>query len=83
MPQATLTAPVLLQVSVQVSRLRNDLEASRADNIALVERLKYVQGYQSAGRSRKGVLLIVVSQQVCSGLPDGRQCTAACCTQAF
>lgn len=43
------------QVSVQVSRLRNDLEASRADNIALVERLKYVQGYQSAGRSRKAL----------------------------
>ena len=46
--------PVLLQVSVHISRLRNDLEASRADNIALVERLKYVQGYQAAGRSRKG-----------------------------
>ena len=83
--QAMLTVPVPLQVSAHVSRLRNDLEASRADNIALVERLKYVQGYQSAGRSRKGVLLSAVSQQVCAGLPDGEvqqgRCTAACCMQ--
>ena len=85
--QARLTVPVLLQVSVHVSRLRNDLEASRADNIALMERLKYVQGYQSAGRSRKGVLLAAVGQQVCAGLPDGGghqgRCTAACCLQTF
>ena len=74
--------PVLLQVSVHVSRLRNDLEASRADNIALVERLKYVQGYQATGRSRKGVLLVAVGPQVCAGLADGGvqqgRCTAAC-----
>ena len=85
--QVTLTVPVLLQVTVQMSRARNDLEASRADNIALVERLKYVQGYQSAGRSRKGVFLTAVGQQVCAGLPDSGvlqgRCTAACCTQNF
>ena len=82
-----LTMPVLLQVSVQMSRVRNDLEASRADNIALVERLKYVQGYQSAGRNRKGVLLSAVGQQVCAGVPDSgvlqSRCTAACCTHNF
>ncbi len=42
-------------LSADLKRARKDLEASRADNLALVERLKYVQGYQSAaGKARKG-----------------------------
>ena len=42
-------------LSADLKRARKDLEASRADNLALVERLKYVQGYQAAaGKSRKG-----------------------------
>jgi hypothetical protein len=45
-------------VSADLKRARKDLEASRADNLALVERLKYVQGYQAAaGRGRKGAFV--------------------------
>ncbi|KAK9803913.1 hypothetical protein WJX72_004650 [[Myrmecia] bisecta] len=43
----------LAQARAESSGLRQDLEASRADNVALVERLRYVQGYQAQTR-RKG-----------------------------
>ena len=45
-------------MSADLKRARKGLEASRADNLALVERLKYVQGYQAAaGRARKGAFV--------------------------
>lgn len=34
---------------------RSQAEATKADNIALLERLKYVQGYQAQPRTRKSV----------------------------
>lgn len=49
-------------LSADLKRARKDLEASRADNLALVERLKYVQGYQSAaGKARKGGFHILMT----------------------
>lgn len=45
----------IAQISTDLARVRKTLEASRADNLALVERLKFVQGYQDTGKSRKGV----------------------------
>ena len=49
-------------LSADLKRARKDLEASRADNLALVERLKYVQGYQSAaGKARKGGFYISIT----------------------
>ena len=44
----------IAQISAELARSRKGLEASRADNFALVERLKFVQGYQAQGKSRKG-----------------------------
>ena len=35
-------------------QLRRDLDSARADNVALVERLRFVQGYQSQQRRRAG-----------------------------
>ena len=53
-------------LSADLKRARKDLEASRADSLALVERLKYVQGYQSAaGKARKGARL---PRRPCSGI---------------
>ena len=44
----------IAQISAELARSRKGLEASRADNLALVERLKFVQGYQAQGKSFKG-----------------------------
>lgn len=44
----------LLQVREEGQSLRSQVEASKADNLALLERLKYVRGYQSSTRPRKG-----------------------------
>ena len=44
----------IAQISANLALARKALEASRADNLALVERLKFVQGYQDTGKSRKG-----------------------------
>ena len=35
-------------------QLKRDLDSARADNVALVERLRFVQGYQSQQRKRTG-----------------------------
>ena len=35
-------------------QLKRDLDTARADNVALVERLRFVQGYQSQQRRRAG-----------------------------
>ena len=47
---------VLCQVSAGAKQILSQLEAAKADNVALVERLRYVQGYQSQSR-RKGRLV--------------------------
>lgn len=35
-------------------QLKRDLDSARADNVALIERLRFVQGYQSQQRRRAG-----------------------------
>lgn len=44
----------IAKLSQDLARSRKELEAGRADNLALLERLKFVQGYQETGKSRKG-----------------------------
>ena len=46
-----LTAEVQARDEAQAGR--GQAEATKADNLALVERLKYVQGYQAQPRTRK------------------------------
>ena len=46
------TAAGAAALGQQLTQARAQLEATRADNVALVERLKYVQGY--AGRKKRG-----------------------------
>lgn len=43
----------MCQVATEAKQACARLEAAKADNVALVERLRYVQGYQSR---RKGAL---------------------------
>ena len=68
-------------LSADLKRARKDLEASRADNLALVERLKYVQGYQSAGggKARKGpqFLGITCHSSVAASPPE--DCSSSVC----
>lgn len=40
----------IAKAGAEATRVRKELEAARADNVALVERLRYVQGYQGARR---------------------------------
>lgn len=42
----------------QLTKARSQLDAACADNVALVERLKYVQGF--AGSRRPGEVLLLV-----------------------
>lgn len=44
------------QVAREVKSARRELEGARADNVALVERLRYVQGYQASSRARNGAV---------------------------
>ena len=46
----------MCQVATEAKQACARLEAAKADNVALVERLRYVQGYQSR---RKGALKLV------------------------
>ena len=46
----------MCQVATEAKQACARLEAAKADNVALVERLRYVQGYQSR---RKGALQLV------------------------
>ena len=48
-------------------QLKRDFDTARADNVALVERLRFVQGYQSQQRRRAG--------QTCSLKPIAHACT--------
>eukprot|EP00884_Botryococcus_braunii_P002856 jgi/Botrbrau1/12571/Bobra.0169s0105.1 len=45
---------LLAKASADMAAVRSDLEAARSDNIALVERLKYVQTYQQQGSNSSG-----------------------------
>jgi hypothetical protein len=56
LPASRARAPPL-QAAAEAARLRADVGAARADNVALVERLRYVQGYAQQQRGRKGELL--------------------------
>jgi len=48
---------VLLQAREEAQSAKGQVEAIRGDNLALLERLKYVQGYQSQSRPRKSKLI--------------------------
>ncbi len=44
---------MLVQAREEAQSGKGQVEAMRGDNLALLERLKYVQGYQSQSRPRK------------------------------
>ena len=46
-----------LQLQMDLRGARRDLDTAKADNIALVERLKYVQGYKSQRQGQGECLL--------------------------
>lgn len=50
-----------LQANEEAKQARMQLEAAKSDNVALVERLKYVQGYQAHGRRKGNCLASPVS----------------------
>ena len=52
MPDSHLTMPPL---PWPLQHVKNDSAAARADNVALVERLRYVHGYRQNGGGRKDV----------------------------
>jgi len=54
LPLASHACAPPLQAAAEAARLRVDVGAARADNVALVERLRYVQGYAQQQRGRKG-----------------------------
>ena len=64
---ASGTRPVIVSRSpvciVQISQIMKaqtrDLEAAKADNVKLVERLRYVQGYRSSHHTRAGMPLLL------------------------
>lgn len=43
----------MVQAREEAQAAKGQVEAIRGDNLALLERLKYVQGYQSQSRPRK------------------------------
>ena len=49
-----LRVHAMCQVSSEAKQVLSQLEAAKADNVALVERLRYVQGYQSQSRRKGG-----------------------------
>lgn len=51
---SNLTVVPSLQAQTNAQSVSAQSEAVRADNLALLERLKYVQGYQAQSRPRKG-----------------------------
>jgi hypothetical protein len=53
---------VLVQAREEAQSAKGQVEAIRGDNLALLERLKYVQGYQSQSRPRK-------SKPICHAVP--------------
>ena len=45
---------IRLQAGAEAAAARQEAQASKADSVALVERLHYVQGYQRTGRRKGG-----------------------------
>ena len=58
-----------MQAKTEAAAARQEVQASKVDNVALVERLHYVQGYQRTGR-RKG--------KPKSTRPESCTCVALC-----
>ena len=50
-----------MQATAEAAALRREVAAARADNVALVERLRFVQGYAQQQRTRKGALALLCS----------------------
>lgn len=48
-----MNSPSVVQARDEAQTGRSQAEATKADNLALLERLKYVQGYQAQPRTRK------------------------------
>ena len=55
-----------MQAGEEAQRARGQVEAIRGDNLALLERLKYVQGYQAQTRPRKSEHLLTVLMAPCT-----------------
>ena len=55
-----------MQAGEEAQRARGQVEAIRGDNLALLERLKYVQGYQAQTRPRKSEHLLTVLIAPCT-----------------
>ncbi len=53
---------MLVQAREEAQSAKGQVEAVRSDNLALLERLKYVQGYQNQSRPRK-------SEPLCYAVP--------------
>ena len=51
---AGISTHVDLQAVAEAAAARQEAQASKADSVALVERLHYVQGYQRTGRRKGG-----------------------------
>ena len=76
---ASGTRPVIVSQSpvwiVQISQIMKaqtrDLEAAKADNVKLVERLRYVQGYRSSHHTRAGIFLLFGFCWLVSTLSNG------------
>lgn len=47
-------AALFIQASRELKGAKRDLEGARADNLALIERLRFVQGYQASSRRHSG-----------------------------
>ena len=62
-------------MGTQLRQAVSSLESAKADNLALVERLRYVQGYKAQTRGRGKSLL----RQSCIDKPDECHCTASAC----
>ena len=58
---ATLSLFAHVQATAEAAALRREVAAARADNVALVERLRFVQGYAQQQRTRKGALALFCS----------------------
>lgn len=66
--QRPYAAALQAQSSMQSANAQS--EAVRADNLALLERLKYVQGYQAQGRPRKGADTVCIHCLPCKDISD-------------
>lgn len=46
-----------MQVSRNLKNLTRDLDGAKADNLKLVERMKYIQGYKVPNKSLSGIFM--------------------------